>query len=316
MRLQPRIFAVAALLLAAACGGAQQETGEGLRQQPARVPLDTSALMSQNGMSTNGMSTNGMSTNGMSTNGLTLAGLSAATLSSVQFATWFASNPTYANMLLSYLAKCALPTGVTVSYWSAGVSYQWAGELGLAPVWASGQSIPVAEQQLVSACLGAHTNKYGVHVNISVRGYQENGTPLPVSSAEASQYGNDEGCYFGNLFDGTGVYSGWSSNSPLTQRQNTSERACAISGGQPGQCSPMIETNRTCQSMCTGSWSDVNNSFQFTSCTYGGVTYRPITVRLQDSDIATCGNGVCEASEACYNPLNGSGCYADCGRCF
>jgi len=292
-----------------ACGGAA-DPQQGAAKEP-RVPLDTSALTSSNGMSTNGMSTNGMSTNG-----LALSGLNAAYFESSSFSTWFATNPSYSDMVMQYLAKCALPSGVTVNYVSLGVTYTWVGELGLAPQWASGNPAPLIEQQLVSACFAAHANKYGVHMSISVRGYQEGGALIPVGATEQSQFDDDEGCYFGNIFDGTGVFSAYSSASPLVQPSKTSERACAISGGQPGQCAPMVTTGQTCQSICQGSPSAITGAFEFTSCVWHGVSYAPITVRIEDSEIATCGDGVCAASESCYNPWNGTGCKADCGTCF
>jgi len=59
-----------------------------------------------------------------------------------------------------------------------GISYTWAGLLGLAPHWAAGEPIPENEQQLVSACLGAHANRYGAHVPISLLGQTADNTPL------------------------------------------------------------------------------------------------------------------------------------------
>jgi hypothetical protein len=279
------------------------------------APLDSSALTSSNGMTTNGMTTNGMTTNGLTTNGLALAGLSVATLSTSQFATWFASDPYYASMLMTYVVKCALPAGISFPYVSNGVTYWFTGELGLAPVWVSGAAIPVAEQQLVSACLGAHVNKFGVHVAVSVRGYQTSGLLIPVAATEQNQYPLDEGCFFGNLFDGTGVFTAYSGNSPLAQAGKTSERACAANDGKPGNCAPMTATGKTCQSICTGQISAITGAFEYQSCSWKGVTYPALTIRLQSADVATCGDGICAASESCYSWTNGQGCQADCGKC-
>jgi hypothetical protein len=279
------------------------------------APLDSSALISNNGMTTNGMTTNGMTTNGLTTNGLTLAGLDGPALLTSQFALWFTADPAYASMLMAYVVKCALPAGTVLPYVSNGVNYSFAGELGLAPVWASGAAITVAEQRLVSACLAAHANKFGVHVAVSVRGYQTSGLLIPVTSTEQTQFPLDEGCFFGNLFDGTGVFTGYSANSPLAQAGKTSLRACVANDGKLGYCPPMTATGKTCQSLCTGQTSAITGAFEYQSCTWKSVTYPVLTVRLQSADVATCGDGICAASESCYSSNSVQGCQADCGKC-
>jgi hypothetical protein len=298
--------ALAVLFLATACGGEPAALGE--RPLPGRA-LQSDNGLSTNGLSTNGVSTNGLSTNGLSTNGLSTNGLSTNGLSTNGFSGWFTTDPSYSAMVMKYLVRCAYTAGTSLAYSAGGVTYTWPGELGLAPTWAAGGTIPLGEQQLVSACLAAHTNKYGAQVSISVRGHFTSGASIPVTASEAATYGNDEGCFFGNLFDGTGVFSGYSRNSPLVDPSQSSLRACALNAGQYGSCPPMQTTYYSCQSLCTGGWSEVNNAFTFTSCRYGGVTYKPLSVRLRDADIATCGDGVCAPSESC------STCAADCGAC-
>ena len=278
-------------ILCAACGGEPIALHDG--------PLPHAALQSENGLSTNGLSTNGLSTNGLSTNGLSTNGFNA----------WFTGDTTYSAMVMKYLVRCAYAANQSLTYTTGGFTYTWPGELGLAPVWASGGSITGAEQQLVSACLAAHTNKFGAQVAISVRGYYTNGAQIPVSSSEASGYPNDEGCFFGNLFDGTGVFSAYSRNSPMVDPSQSSLRVCALNAGQYGDCTPMNTTYYSCQQLCSGSYSQVTGAFTFTSCSYGGKSYRPLSVRMRNQDIATCGDGVCAASESC------STCAADCGAC-
>jgi hypothetical protein len=298
--------AASVLVLCAACGAEPAPTSDG--------PLPGRALQSDNGLSTNGLSTNGvssngLSTNGLSTNGLSTNGLSTNGLSTNSFSAWFTDDTTYSSMVMKYLVRCAYPAGVSLSYSAGGVTYTWPGELGLAPAWAAGGAIPLPEQQLISACLAAHTNKYGAQVSISVRGFFSSGGQIPVTSSEAATYNNDEGCYFGNLFDGSGVFSAYSRNSPLADPSQSSLRACALSAGQYGSCPPMQTTYDSCQSLCTGTWSQVTGAFTFRSCSWNGTDYRPLSVRLRDADIATCGDGVCAASESC------SSCAADCGPC-
>ena len=294
-------LSVICALLATACGGQPEAWHKDLGHTG-------SAITSDNGLSTNGLSTNGLSTNGLSTNGLSTNGLSSAA-----FASWFASNPSNNWLLMKYLVRCALPAGASLSYTYLGVPSTWTGELALAPTWTAGGTIPVVEQELVSACLAAHTNKWGLPVNISVRGYYSNGSYISVSSSEQAAFPNDEGCFFGNLFNGAGVFSAYSANSPLRSASKTSLRACAMSGGVLGSCAPIGSTSATCQSLCTGQYG--SSYFEYTSCTWNGVSYHPISTRLANADIATCGDGICQLSESCYSSATGAGCAADCGVC-
>ena len=86
----------------------------------------------------------------------------------------------------------------------------------------------------------------------------------------------------------------------------SSLRACALNNGQLGDCAPMVATGNSCQDLC---WGGSSSTFSYRSCSWGGVTYKPLSVRLSDAEIATCGDGVCAASESC------STCAADCGAC-
>ena len=292
-----------------ACGSGARDTasaGNAKDRAQAQAGVLEEGLTSENGLTTNGLTTNGLTTNGLTTNGL----------SAVVFGAWFAGNPTSNATIMKYLVKCGLPAGMSLGYWFGPTYYSWPGELGLAPTWVSYGYLPLAEQQLVSACMAAHTNKYGVHVTVSVRGYLPDGSAIPLSAGESSAYNQDEGCYFGNLFDGSGVFSAYSSNSPLTSVGETSLRACAVSDGKKGSCAPMVSTGKTCQQICTGYTSAVTGAFTFTSCNWNGVNYKPLSVRLSPNDINSCGDGVCDDSETCFNPTTGVGCQADCGKCF
>ena len=273
-----RLGLVTALLFAvSACGGAQSPGGE--------LAQSSSDLSSDNGLTTNGLTTNGLTTNGLTTNGLALGGLTGGALNAVNFALWFAKDPSYSSMVMKYLVRYAMPAGKSLTYLSGLGLFSWDGELGLAPTWSQGFSIPVAEQQLISACLAAHTNKYGIQVGISVRGYYANGSYIAVSNAEQTAYPNDEGCYFGNLFDGTGVFSAYAGNSPLLDPYASSPRACALENGQPGSCAPMVATGRSCEQLCSGDPPDMNRYSEYRTCTWKGINFRPISVRLKSSDI-------------------------------
>jgi len=292
--------AAAAAVALSACG-AQPEVG------PTADALLTKNGLSANGLSANGLSANGMSANGLSANGLSANGLSIDGLASADFAAWFLVDPPMANMIMRYLTKCALPSGQSLSYESDGQVYTWPGVLGLAPGWAAGpMSLP--EQQLVTACLGAHSNKFGLHIALSVRGPLADGTTfIPLDPGEDTAFPRPEGCFFGNLFDGSGVYSGafladW-------QPAETNPRGCAVEDDAPGSCPP-IQNLGNCADACTAVpgttptvWAD---------CVANGVHYLPLTTYLAPDSVYACGDGVCQFTESPYDPVTGTGCATDC----
>ena len=277
--------------------------------------LSTNGL-STNGLSTNGLSTNGLSTNGLSTNGLSTNGLSTNGLSTNGFSAWFNSNPeSYSNNVMKYVVLCAIPKGESRSFVSsAGVSYTWTGLFGLAPQWAAGNAIPVVEQQLVSACLAAHANNFGLHVDISVRGQMADGTLLEVTKNEKKEYKMKESCFFGNLFDeNDGVFAAPVEES-LPKKGNhllSSPRMCGVvEPWSSADCAPFLpRLSESCEDYCSG-WSSSTGTF--TSCSFAGKTYKPLTTYMDENDLFECGDGVCQISEVPYSQSTHLGC-ADCG---
>jgi hypothetical protein len=216
-------------------------------------------------------------------------------------------------MVMRYMVKCACDSSTSLGYTSNGVSYSWPGLLGVAPQWCAGNPIPEVEQQLVSACLAAHVNKYGMHVSLSVRGVLEDGvTQIPFDPSENTDYPVKEGCFFGNLFNGTGVYSAYDNG--LDHAGTTSPRACVMYNGKPASCLPLAATGKQCSGICDQNPS-VSNSGIWKSCLWGGVRYRAIVTRLRPVDVYSCGDGVCQFTETCYDAKTRTGCAADCGNC-
>ncbi|MFP2908291.1 hypothetical protein ACLESD_25215 [Pyxidicoccus sp. 3LFB2] len=282
---------------------------------PAELPVEAVAprAQAQEAVDDNNLSTNGLSFNGLSFNGLSFNGLSFNGLSTQAFQSWFHTNPALADEVMRYLVRCGVPEGQTRTYThpQSGAVYTWQGRLGLAPVWASGAAAPVLEQQLVSACLAAHVNPYGVNVPISLLGRHAQGQPIPYTSSEVNAFPKQESCFFGNLFTGQGLYAG-SRGTLLTQYQSSS-RACAVvdnSGSQRVQCLPLVYVGE-CANHCT---LDPMGLF-YAKCTYGSVEYRPLVTRLREQDIHRCGDGVCQVTESCGNANWYNSCFADCGRC-
>lgn len=287
------VLVSALVVLGSGCGPQEGWEQGGAGQLEQGVVVD-------NGISTNGISTNGISTNGISTNGISTNGLS-----SQSFRDWFDAEPAVREETMRYIILCAVAEGQSRSYTSSltGETYTWQGRLGLAPGWASGLRATEQEQQVVSACLAAHVNKLGLHVQISLLGLDGEGARIAYDEQELATYSVQEGCFFGNLFQEEPVHAG-NDGLALSSSQSTA-RVCALPGaGGSAQCAPMGYVG-SCAAHCTRS----AGSPYYESCTYNGKSYRPITTRLMPAAVATCGDGVCGQSEAqgLYH------CPADCG---
>jgi hypothetical protein len=236
--------------------------------------------------SANGLSANGLSANGLSANGLSANGLSANGLSTASFTTWFQTNPARSDMVMRYLVRCAVPAGQTRSYTNpqTGQSYTWSGGLGLAPFWASGAAANRDEQQLVTACLLAHVNRYGRSVPISVLGHIATGAIIPFTSGELGVFSEREACFFGNLFTQEGLYFGV--DRFFGDHSMYLTRACAGMGsegnGDPATaCAPLVFIG-DCSAACSNDW---RGPFYW-GCVRNGVSYSAVTSRMRWSDYA------------------------------
>lgn len=283
------------------CGPREEDASGGLEAPLERLEQ---AQRADNGLSLNGLSLNGLSLNGLSLNGL----------STQAFKDWFTAHPTLSDEVMRYVVRCGVGPRETRSFTSpvTGVTYTWTGELGLAPGWAAGNPPTVPEQQVVSACLAAHVNTYGVNVPISVLGLKGDGSPIPIAKDELNIFGESEACFFGNLFTGEGIHAGNDRNSLSTQ-ESTSRR-CALSpmlSGTDPACPPVKRVGR-CEALSCQ--MDANSKY-YTRCTYNGVVYRPLTTRIRSADLYSCGDGVCQVTESCGTGSTPDSCQADCGTC-
>jgi len=316
-------LAMALLLPAASCG---QTGGEGVVDTAEDAGLG--ALLAAgcyaearmytppgfaSARSSNGMAPNGLTGNGLCQNGLAGAGLDLARMSNDDFATWFDQDPRLATMVVKYLYRCAAPEGQSLTWTdpSTGISHTWYGGLGLAPGWVGGAAATTAEQQTVSACLASLTNKFGVSVKLAMEGRSADGAQIPITDGELSTYSVREGCFFGNLFAGEGLYVGldhWPWD-PAT----SSVRACAAHAEYNEssiECPPIYQVGY-CRDYCV---LDSTETF-YEECTVNGVSYHPLTTRILPSDVYSCGDGECQLSESCGTGDEYDNCASDCGAC-
>jgi hypothetical protein len=270
----------------------------------------TANKQADNGLSTNGLSTNGLSTNGLSTNGLSTNGLQSSA-----FASWFSVDPAQRDILMRYVIGCAVPDGEVRTHTApdTGVIYTWYGKLGLAPHWASGEPATEVEEQVISACLAAHANPYGEKVDFSILGRSAEGVEIPYTWQELRAFNVREACFFGNLFREQGLYAG-NDHRQLGASEST-VRGCGLSSIDNGTnpVCPVITRVGTCGDSTQQCVLDATGTY-YTQCTYNGVSYRPITTRIQTATIYTCGDGTCQVSEKCGQGWTPDNC-SDCGAC-
>jgi len=310
------------LLWAAACGptelDASPEAGALPDTASAASALATDNGMTANGLVTNGLVTNGLVTNGLVTNGLATNGLALGDLQTAPFQIWFNSNPTsYSDMVMHYVVSCALRSGESLTWQNprTGTRYTWYGLLGLTPGWASGNPATETEQQLITACLAAHVNKYGRHVQFSINGVNALGQPLPFDPiTEPQDFAVTEACFFGNLFNGEGVFAA-NDRTKLDPSESTS-RGCGLSSQASGlshECAPMVHVGM-CKSYCVYD----SKKMMYVSCSYNGKRYSPLTTRIRTTDVFECGDGVCQFTESCGTTRDSNtydNCGVDCGVC-
>jgi hypothetical protein len=98
--------------------------------------------------------------------------------------------------VLTFVVSCALPSGVTLVGEHGGVTYEFAGELGLAERWAR-HPLDHEGQGWVSACLFARVNADSLSVRISMRGPHP---ALAVTEDERAIWSVEEGAFYGNYF--------------------------------------------------------------------------------------------------------------------
>ena len=293
------------LLLTFLSGCGAVEESQPTDPSPEQLGRSAQAEETDNGLAFNGLAFNGLAFNGLAFNGLAFNGLSSS-----NFASWFQQDSANASLFMKYLVRCAVPDGQTRTYTSGTTTYTWTGGLGLATGWASGAPATLDEQQTVSACIAALTNKYGRSVQVSVLGLTAQHQPIPTSGAEQAAYTLHEGCFFGNLFNGDGLFVG--NDQGMLLPNQSSLRACALGG--PAACAPALTHVGDCHHTCV---MDSTGTY-FTSCTHNGKTYHALTTRLPPQDIYTCGDGHCQFPEVCAKngPDNSPGaCKNDCGTC-
>lgn len=303
---------LAALVLLAAVGcGTEVKSSPPQEEAPGR---GTQSLVGSNGLAFNGLAIDRMVIRGLATSGLANNGLVSNGLASPGFITWFNQEPVMADTVMKYVVYCALRQGHQLGFVNpaTGITHAWEGGVNLAHHWSDGRPATVDEQQLVSACLAAHANTYGLHVSFSLLGETSSNRSIDIAKGELEEYDTREACFFGNLFNGEGLHAGNDRNALLPRK--STPRPCGLSrthSGEDSKCSAILRVG-SCENLsCTMD----REARYYRTCTYNETQYRVLTTRLRTSDVYTCGDGICQVSERCGMGTTADNCGLDCGPC-
>jgi Ricin-type beta-trefoil lectin domain-like len=183
----------AALAFATALGGCQAPDEEPASSENELASSNglqmINGLSMLNGLSGNGLSGNGLSGNGLSGNGLLMNALTTGLLPTGTF-----MNSAGGRSTVSYLVRCALASGKTITAKdSGGVSYSFPGQIGVAPEWQTGTCNATCQER-VSACMLAHVNTSGQHISIWLD------SEGAIGYGQSTDFPYQEGSFFGNIF--------------------------------------------------------------------------------------------------------------------
>ena len=167
--------------------------------------------------------------------GLALAFAAAATAGEFPLTPTPMSETAEGEELLAYLAGCALPAGEAAMLATPDGPVRLEGSLGLAPNWRR-RGLAPAEARLVSACILARTNRFGVPVEISLRADPEMSDPPPALRADATErteFPLHEGAFFGDLFALSAPARVCQGRAAIEtpDRLRAARRVCALSSG-------------------------------------------------------------------------------------
>jgi hypothetical protein len=216
----------------------------------AAVVIDNTLF--PNALDPNTLFPNALATNTLFPNALAPTALGPGSLAALQDP---GEAGTLSRQFIEYAVSCAFTPSQSLSFtWtdSSGVVHDetYQGGVGLAPGWATGP-LDITGQRLVSACLAARTNYYGVTVLISMRsGAPPLDTMTPPS--ELAAYPHVEGAFWGNLFAPTPeLYSCFDPANVSNDRAR--QRDCAVghleSDGEIVPCGPITLTG-PCELSC------------------------------------------------------------------
>jgi hypothetical protein len=238
------------LLVATGCVAPEQAPEAG--DETEELGSSADELASGNALSFNALSFNALSFNALSFNALSHNALSREAASALKDP---GERGDLFRTLVKYTVSCALRESQSFRFsWTdlSGATHNevYPGHLGLAHRW-DRRKLDEEGKQMVSACLAAHTNRYGVSVRVSMRSWQ-NPLRCEVGSDELDEYPHVEGAFWGNLFSET-PYLRACYDATNVDVSRSAKRDCAA--GHPGadgdlESCGMIEIVGSCKEYC------------------------------------------------------------------
>jgi len=210
------------------------------------------ALVDGNRLASNSLALNSLALNGIALNGIALNTMDPQSLAAIRDP---GDQGKRARAFLQYAIGCAFtPTQSFTFTWTDATSVthaeSFAGELGVAPGWATGP-LDAAGQRMVSACVAARVNYYEVPVLLSLRS-MEYSLRVLSGAPELVDFPNVEGAFWGNLWGSSPtIYSCY--NSATVANSRAWQRDCATGhvrdDGTIEECG-LIDVVGPCNTVC------------------------------------------------------------------
>jgi len=153
-------------------------------------------LVSGNRLAANRLAANRLAANRLAANRLAANRLAANRLAANLATVGALLETPEGREVLSFIVSCALPGDVVLVAEKDGVTYEFPGEIGLAPQWEHA-ALNKAGQGWVSACLFARVNAHDVALPVSLRGAHKQ---LATTEEERAGWPLEEGAFYGDFF--------------------------------------------------------------------------------------------------------------------
>ena len=197
-------------LLGTGCLGPVQEEPDAA----LALTSQSSKLEGDNGLGSNGLGSNGLGSNGLGSNGLSLSALNSA-----PFVDWFNQDPDLADMVMQYIVECAVPKSDKL--WldeprderQVQVEWQFWPDARLGGR-RSGHRVRAAAHHRLPGGPHQQVRQEGVHLPSGTEVHQFAGGR---GDGGAQRLPQREACFFGNLFQGEGIFAGNDSSLPSTR---------------------------------------------------------------------------------------------------
>jgi hypothetical protein len=218
MRAWPWMVVLWALFLSG-CAGDVRDSSEDVLESEG-------ALVEGNKLSSNSLALNSLALNGIALNGIALNMMDPQSLSAIRDP---GAQGALARAFLRYAIGCAFHTSQSFTFTRTDATNvvhveTYAGELGVAPGWATGP-LDSNGQRMVSACVAARVNYYEVPVLLSLRS-MEYSLRVLSGAQELVDFPDVEGAFWGNLWGSSpAIYSCY--NSATVTNSRSWSRDCA-----------------------------------------------------------------------------------------